>query len=116
MRWSLPYFVVLPFIFITWFLVSPAQSYTLDEIAKRYNRYSPHGIHLPIAKQETNKIERRALFAVSGLGDYFDVYVLNFELSLRAQMLISGSLRAYTVTLSIGGITTSFILGRWLSI
>jgi hypothetical protein len=73
MRWSPPCIVVLPFNFVAWFLVSPAQSYSLDEIAKRYNRYTPHGIHLPISKQETNKIERRALFAVSGLGDYFDV-------------------------------------------
>ena len=69
MRWSLLYFTV----FITWFLVSPAQSYSLDEIAKRYNRYPPRGIHLPIEKQQTNTIQRRALFAVSGLGDFFDV-------------------------------------------
>lgn len=112
MRWSLSCFAVVPFNLITLFLVSPAKSYSLDEIAKRYNRYTPHGIHLPIAKQETNTIERRALFAVSGLGDFFDVYVLDFELNLRSEMLISGSVRAYTVTLMIGGITTSFILGR----
>jgi Eukaryotic aspartyl protease len=31
-------------------------------------------------------------------------------------MLISGSVRAYTVTLMIGGINTSFILGRRLSL
>ena len=73
MRWS-RFVVVLPFTFITWFLlVSPAQSYSLDEIAKRHNEYTPHGIHLPLAKQVTNTIERRALFAVSGLGDFLDV-------------------------------------------
>ena len=114
MRWSLPRFVALPFTFITWLLVSPAQSYSLDEIAKRYNRYTSHGIHLPIARQETNTIERRALFAVSGLGDFLDVCVLDFELNLGGENLISGSDRAYTVTLMIGGITTSFILGRRL--
>ena len=78
MRWSLRFSVVLPLTFITHFLASPAQSYSLDEIAKRYNRYTPHGIHLPLAKQVTNTIERRALFTVSGLGDYLDVCVLDF--------------------------------------
>ena len=78
MRWSLPCSVVLPLTFIARFLVSPAQSYSLDEIAKRHNRYTPHGIHLPIAKQVTNTIERRALSAVLGLGNCFDVCVLDF--------------------------------------
>ena len=50
-----------------------AQSYSLDEIAKQYIRYPPRGIHLSIEKQQTT-IERRALFAVSGLGDLFDVF------------------------------------------
>ncbi|KAF8804906.1 acid protease [Phlegmacium glaucopus] len=89
MRWSLPR-LVLPFTFVAWFLVSPAHTYSLDEIAKRYTRRTAHGIHLPIVKQVTNTIERRALFGVSGLGDYFDV--------------------AYTVVLMIGGVTTPFIL------
>ena len=63
MRWS----IVLPF-----FLGSPAQSYSLDEIAKRYTQQQASGIHLPIVKQKTNTIQRRA-FSVSGLGDHLDV-------------------------------------------
>ena len=116
MRWSLPCFVAFPFAFITCFLFSPAQSYSLDEIAKRQIQYTTHKIHIPIVKLDTNTIERRALFAVSGLGDFLDVYVLNLESSLRGEMLILRSVRAYTVTLVIGGIATSFILGRRLSL
>ena len=39
-------------------------NHTDSEIAKRYNRYTPHGIHL---------LERSVLFAASGLDDFFDV-------------------------------------------
>lgn len=68
MHWSL--------LLSLWFLVSPAQGYSLDEITERYTRRTTHGIHLPIIKRKTNNsIERRASFSVAGLGDYLDVYV-----------------------------------------
>ena len=71
MHWSLPWLMIQ----FTFVLASPAQSYSLDEIAKRYTQRTGQGIHLPIVKQVTDSIRRRALFAVSGLGDYRDKYV-----------------------------------------
>ena len=47
------------------YTINPSnRSCSLDEIAKRYNRYPPRGIHLPIEKQQTNKLnaERCSLY------------------------------------------------------
>jgi len=47
---------------------------TLDEIAKRYTKRTPGGIHLPIVRQKNpSPLQRRALASSIGLGDVFDM-------------------------------------------
>ncbi|KAF8184786.1 aspartic peptidase domain-containing protein [Pholiota molesta] len=63
---------------------------SLDEIAKRYTRRTPGGIHLPLVRRKLSNLERRGTASAIGLGDNVDV--------------------AYTVLMTIGGITTPIIV------
>ncbi|KAF8962099.1 aspartic peptidase domain-containing protein [Flammula alnicola] len=68
----------------------PAREPTLEEIARRYTKRTAGGVHLPIVSRETPWLVRRGTAAGIGLGDYVDV--------------------AYTVLITVGGITTPLIL------
>ncbi|KAF8154491.1 aspartic peptidase domain-containing protein [Crassisporium funariophilum] len=71
-------------------LASPTQTLTLDQIAQRYSKRTENGVHLPIVQRETPALGRRAPSTAIGLGDYLDV--------------------AYSVLITMGGITTPLIL------
>ncbi len=47
----------------------------LEELSKRHATRTAGGIHVPISRQESRSLERRADAGVVGLGSYFDVYV-----------------------------------------
>ncbi|KIM43824.1 hypothetical protein M413DRAFT_443706 [Hebeloma cylindrosporum] len=71
-------------------LALPSQELDLDEIARRYTKRTPGGLHLPIVPRAARTLKRRGVSAAIGLGDFLDV--------------------AYTVLMKIGGITTPLVL------
>jgi hypothetical protein len=54
-------------------LALPSQELDLDEIARRYTKRTPGGLHLPIVSREARSLERRGVSAGIGLGDFLDV-------------------------------------------
>lgn len=80
----------------------------LDEIAQRYTKRTPGGIHIPIIAKETTELARRGVASAIGLGDAVDVYV-TFSLLNQAYLWPHS---AYTVLMTVGGIASPLILGE----
>jgi hypothetical protein len=60
---------------------------SLDEIAKRYTRRTPGGIHLPLVRRKLSNLERRGTASAIGLGDNVDVYVFS-NLSRQMSLML----------------------------